>query len=80
VRLAPVKPPQSEHAPDKVDEKTPGSLGCRVESAVTPTAREETRKIESERGKDREATGFTHSAPCFNEHSYIYIIPLVLVC
>jgi hypothetical protein len=34
--------PQSEHAPDKVDEKTPGSLGNQVESAVIPTAQEET--------------------------------------
>ena len=71
---APSTPPQSEHAPDKVDEKTPGSLSSREESAGTPTALEERRKTERERGKDREATGFTHSAPCFNEHSYIYII------
>jgi len=46
---APSTPPQSEHAPDKVDEKTPGS---REESAGTPTAREERRKTERERGKD----------------------------
>ncbi|KAJ6932342.1 hypothetical protein NC651_007925 [Populus alba x Populus x berolinensis] len=65
----PSTPPQSEHAPDKVDGKTPGSLSSREESAGTPTAREERRKTERERGKDREATGFTHSAPCFNEHS-----------
>jgi len=53
----------------KVDEKTPGSLSSREESAGTPTAREEMRKTETKRGKDCEATGFTHSAPCFNEHS-----------
>jgi len=34
-RLAPAKPPQSEHAPDKVDEKTPGSLSSREESAAS---------------------------------------------
>jgi hypothetical protein len=49
---APSTPPQSEHAPDKVDEKTPGSLSSREESAGTPTAREERRKTERERGKD----------------------------
>jgi len=49
----------------QVDEKTPGSLSSREESAGTTTAR----KTETERGKDCEATGFTHSAPCFNEHS-----------
>jgi hypothetical protein len=69
---APSTPPQSEHAPDKVDEKKPGSLSSREESAGTPTAREERRKTERKRGKDYEATGFTQSAPCFNEHSYIY--------
>ena len=85
---APSTPPQSEHAPDKVDEKTPGSLSSREESTGTPTAREERRKTERERGKDCEATGFTHRAPCFNEHSYIYIyiyiyiilLVLVLIC
>jgi len=35
---APSTPPQSEHAPDKVNEKTPGSLNSRDESAGTPTA------------------------------------------
>jgi len=80
MRLAPAKPPQSEHVPDNVNEKTSGSLSSWVESAVTPTAREETRKTERERGKDREATGFTHSAPCFNEHFYyIYIVLSLLV-
>ena len=57
---APSTPPQSEHAPDKVDEKTPGSLSSREESAGTPTAREERRKTERKRGKDREATGLKH--------------------
>jgi len=63
---APSTPPQSEHAPDKVDGKTPGSLSSREERAGTPTAREERRKAERECGKDCEATGFTHSVP------YIY--------
>jgi len=40
-------------------------------SAAEKKAWEETRKIERQRGKDCEATGFTHSAPCFNEHSFI---------
>ncbi|KAJ6932333.1 hypothetical protein NC651_007916 [Populus alba x Populus x berolinensis] len=47
---APSTPPQSEHAPDKVDEKTPGSLSSREESAGTPTPREERRKTERKRG------------------------------
>jgi len=70
---APSTPPQSEHAPDKVDGKTPGSLSSQEESAGTPTAREERRKAERECGKDCEATGFTHSLTCFNDHSFIYI-------
>jgi hypothetical protein len=64
---APSTPLQSEHAPDKVDGKTPGSLSSREESAGTPTALEERRKAKRECGKDYEATGFTHSVP------YIYI-------
>jgi len=51
----------------------PGNLSSQEESAGTPTAREETRKTERERDKDCEATGFTHSAPCFNEHSHKYM-------
>ena len=53
--------------------KAPGNLSSWEESARTPTAREETRKTERERDKDYEATGFTHSAPCFNEHSHKYM-------
>jgi len=34
--------PQSEHAPDKVDEKTLESLSSRDESLGTPTVQEET--------------------------------------
>ena len=91
---APSTPPQSEHAPDKVDGKTPGSLSSREESAGTPTAREERRKAERECGKDYEscvlikterecgkdceATGFTHSVLCFNEYSYIYIYQIAI--
>jgi hypothetical protein len=53
---APSTPPQSEHAPDKVDGKTPGSLSSREESAGTLIAPEETGKTERERSKDCEAT------------------------
>jgi len=70
---APSTPPQSEHAPDKVDGKTPGSLSSREESAGTPTAREERRKAERECGKDYEATGFTHSVPYIYTVYHIYI-------
>ncbi|KAL3567306.1 hypothetical protein D5086_029957 [Populus alba] len=52
---APSTPPQSEHAPDKVDGKTPGSLSSREESAGTPTAREERTPSHIEGARSRRA-------------------------